>query len=142
MEKCIPVPESGCWFWLAAVNKRSGYGLFTLSTDLRSLHAHRVSYELFRSKIPEGMNVLHSCDIPFCVNPDHLRLGTQADNMNDVKIRKRSGMRGTRNKHARLDDKMVRDIRESTLAGVDLAKKYKVSKNTVYDVRNNRTWVT
>src|SRR6266851_3776781 len=69
-----------CWFWLGVVQKHEksiGYGLFG------SLYAHRVAYELYRGPIPEGLQVLHHCDNPRCVNPDHLFLGTSHDNKKD-----------------------------------------------------------
>lgn len=72
--------EDGCWNWIW--NTIDGYGR-TLVKD-KSLLAHRVSYELHIGEIPDGIYVLHKCDNPGCVNPDHLFLGTNTDNMRDM----------------------------------------------------------
>ncbi len=82
--KVIPVTESGCWLWMGASNHR-GYGL--ISVDKKTFLSHRISWGLHRFPIPDGLHVCHHCDVPACVNPDHLFLGTNMDNMMD-KVRK------------------------------------------------------
>jgi len=84
-EKFIPVPESGCWLWTAGLNK-SGYGLFYLNW---AMTAHRASYALYKGEIPDGLYVLHKCDVKCCVNPDHLFIGTHSDNMKDYADKRR-----------------------------------------------------
>ena len=81
-EKIIRIPESGCWIWIASLNNK-GYG------QISGKYAHRVSYELVHGPIPDGALVLHSCDVSCCVNPNHLRLGSQKENMNDAIVRGR-----------------------------------------------------
>jgi hypothetical protein len=84
--------SDGCWLWTAATFK-NGYGMFAAGrfangkTDTR--YAHRVAYELCIGQIPGGLQIRHSCDTPACCNPDHLRLGTQADNIHDSVVRGR-----------------------------------------------------
>ena len=85
----IPIPESGCWIWIGA-NNPDGYGEITVKGKVQS--THRMSYQAFIGPIPKGMQILHKCDIPACVNPRHLFLGTQNDNVKDC-IKK--GRRGT-----------------------------------------------
>jgi hypothetical protein len=73
---------SGCWIWTAA--NKDGYGRYS-----NSGYAHRISWEMHFGKIPAGMFVCHKCDNPPCVNPDHLFLGTNQDNVNDMRAKGR-----------------------------------------------------
>ena len=75
--KVEPEPNSGCWLWNGAVDKR-GYG------RLGRTLAHRISYEIAYGRPGRGLYVCHTCDVPGCVRPDHLFLGTQSDNIRDA----------------------------------------------------------
>lgn len=92
-EKVFPEPMSGCWLWDGHVNSR-GYGLLPIgsrSDGSRSkVLAHRFSYVLHKGGIPDGLGVLHRCDNPYCVNPDHLFVGNQIVNMQDCKAKGRT----------------------------------------------------
>lgn len=72
---------NGCRLWVGGFRNRGGYGVFVFDGKIKL--AHRASYELAKGEIPSGLCVLHSCDTPGCINPDHLRLGTPADNAAD-----------------------------------------------------------
>lgn len=76
-----------CWLWIGA--KSRGYGYFRVFG--KSVRAHHFSWETRYGKIPEKLCVLHKCDVPACVNPDHLFLGTQIDNIRDRDQKGRSG---------------------------------------------------
>jgi len=79
---------SGCWEWLANKNN-AGYGMIRLGGKGRKALAHRVSYEMHCGAIPAGADVMHSCDNPACVRPDHLSVGSRSDNIKQAVARKR-----------------------------------------------------
>lgn len=82
------VPESGCWLWTGATIG-SGYGSFSMGKH-NTFYAHRESYKAYVGSIPDGMYVMHKCDVRCCCNPDHLGIGTQLDNMRDAKRKGRT----------------------------------------------------
>lgn len=86
--KIMPEPNSGCWLWDCQYN-RDGYGLLRCKGTYKV--AHRLSYEQFVGPIPNGLLVLHRCDVPSCVNPAHLFLGTYSDNTRDMIRKGRAG---------------------------------------------------
>ena len=89
--KHYDIDGNGCWVWKRNKNKH-GYGMVS-NKEMGTNYAHRLSYEYHNGLIKDGMYCLHTCDNPACINPEHLFLGTQADNMRDmvVKGRKRGG---------------------------------------------------
>lgn len=126
----------GCWLWKAGRNKPGWYGRFYLSKV--GVLAHRLSWEEHFGAVPHGMSVLHSCDTPNCVRPDHLFLGTQVDNVKDMiqKGRRRTG-RGRR----KLTPKLVAAIRSEERASVsEQVDRYGVSPATIYRVRAGTTY--
>lgn len=89
-EKYIPEPNSGCWLWLGA-GTVAGYGLLSIARSTNDL-AHRISYELYKGKIPVGMEVDHLCRVRCCVNPAHLEVVTSDEN--HFRTRKKNCMHG------------------------------------------------
>lgn len=85
-QKYIPEPNSGCWLWIASLNK--GYGQFWV--EKRRFDAHRFSYTMAKGKIPEGFHIDHLCCIPRCVNPNHLEAVTPRENAHRTALRGRS----------------------------------------------------
>jgi HNH endonuclease len=131
--------EDGCWNWTAGKGTR-GYGHVRIRGKTRA--AHRLSYELATGPIPCGMFVCHRCDNPSCVNPEHLFLGTDADNMAD-KTAKGRQTKGASVNTAKLDAQVVQSIRESRAAGASysqLAAKHGVSKQQIANIVLGRSW--
>lgn len=131
----------GCWEWKAA--RAYGYGRIGAGgTYGPALMAHRVSWEIHYGAIPEGMNVLHHCDNPACVNPEHLFLGTHADNVAD-KVRKGRGADRERHGMARLTEAHVLEIRAAVSDGQLLrivAKRYGISESQVSMIARGLRW--
>jgi hypothetical protein len=85
--------RASCWLW-AGGRQAQGYGAF--GNGERVVYAHRFSWQLHNGPIPKGLNVLHRCDVPPCVNPKHLFIGTHADNMRDKIKKSRQWLGGKR----------------------------------------------
>jgi len=143
-----------CWEWQGAKTK-GGYGRITVHG--REQYAHRVSWNLARGPIPAGICVCHICDNRTCVNPAHLFLGTQLENIadRDAKGRQargaRSGprmhpermLRGEQNKNARLQEWQILCIRTLAASGVsqaDIARAYGVRSGTISKIVNGKAW--
>lgn len=134
----FPEPMSGCWLWDGPQTSRGGYGQFAFG-DRRNIKAHRYSYELHKGPIPDSLFVCHKCDTPACVNPDHLYVGTAADNAADAVSRNRS-CRGQKNTHAILTEIQVRQIRRSTASVAVLVSRYGIAESTVRAVLKRHSW--
>lgn len=134
---------NGCWEW-AANRQVAGYGQFTIRDGVPTV-AHRVSFALTYGPIPPGGVVCHTCDNPPCVRPDHLFLGTQADNAADMFAKGRQGIRhhGEAKPSARLTEAEVREIRAAPAHfGVlrELSRQYGVSNTTIRKIRTGEKW--
>ncbi len=129
--------DTGCWIWTGPDNGK-GYGVFYIGTKNR--HAHRISYEVFKGPIPEGLHILHACDNPACVNPAHLRTGTQKDNAIDRESRGRRDVRGERIGTSKLTEADVIEIRKSKLGQKALAEKYGVAPSHIWVIRAKKAW--
>jgi hypothetical protein len=133
--------ENGCWIW-TGLKMTSGYGIFGINKSC--IGAHRYSWELHYGKIPDGMSVLHICDIKLCVNPKHLFIGTQADNMRDMANKNRNeSVRGENNHMHKLTVNLVRAIRSmQRIRGFRklLSIKYGLSYTTISNVINHKSW--
>lgn len=130
----------GCWRWLSYIDPQ-GYG--RLHYNRKPMLANRLSYLLHFGEIPEGKMVCHKCDNPSCVNPDHLFLGSQSDNMADMYTKGRErkrGKKGTTHPQAKLTDDAVRAIRASKSSDAELAKSHGVSRPTIHSIRVGKTW--
>ena len=129
----------GCWLWTAG-KFRGGYGMCNLGRNFQGRqhteYAHRIAFVLAHGEIPCGSVVMHSCDVPACVNPSHLSLGTQGDNVRDGA---QKGRYTVPHFGARvLSDDQVRLIRASAEKGRDLAREFRVSEATISLIRSGQ----
>lgn len=149
----IGAPDE-CWLWQASKNAH-GYGQYGLRKLRKGpIVAHRYSWILTHGPIPEGMKVCHRCDNPPCVNPAHLFLGTQTDNVRDATAKRRMAAgprhgshtkpdtvrRGTAHHGAKLSEDDVRAIRADTRTYKQIAAAYGLHPMYVFAIRHRRTW--
>lgn len=134
--------ENGCKLWTGTPN-RCGYGRVMWGSGERLL-AHRAAWMMERGPIPRGLVVCHRCDVPACVNIDHLFLGTQRENLDDMRAKGRGSyghMTGERHGCSKLSLSQVREIREQAgAATTGLAARYGVSCVTIRKIRSGRGW--
>jgi hypothetical protein len=138
MKYVEPEPNSGCWLWVGAWGG-DGYGYFRIGRRLA--HSQRMSYELFRGPL-NGLWALHKCDNPPCVNPDHLFLGTQDDNMDDS-ARKGRQQRGSRHWQAKLTEDDVRAIRALRAEGTKprtLSEMFSIDTSQISRICSRHIW--
>lgn len=136
-----------CWIWIAHKIKK-GYGHFHFQTD--DILAHRFSYQLHKGPIPEGKLVLHTCDNPSCVNPDHLWIGNEKENRDDADRKGRGKYfgskipkKGIENINCKLTEDQVKEIRNLKETGKSLrniAKQFNVFWLTIFNIVHRKTW--
>ena len=125
------VTEDGCWVCISHTLDKDGYP--KLRRGQRYWLMHRYVFTLARGEIPEGFNILHNCDNPSCINYQHMRIGTQADNMRDKMIR------GRYNRNA-LTEKQVREIRKDERSYYEIGKSYGVTGNFIRKIKKGNSW--
>lgn len=131
--------ETGCWEWNGSRNSFGHGSLYRGGiTERRLLMAHRVSWELHHGEIPEGMCVLHRCDVPYCVNPNHLFLGTKADNSKDM-VNKNRQKRDSDLPQTKLTMIQVEAIRKCTkLTQKEIATLCGVTQGTISLIKSGK----
>lgn len=126
--------ESDCFEWQGAKNK-AGYGLIYFNKS--QVLAHRFLYQLLNPTIDiTGKVILHMCDNPLCVNPDHLKLGTQQENIVDCSLKGRWGAP----RYSKLTKEQAIEIKYSLLPNRVFVEKYNVTKQLISEIRNNKIW--
>lgn len=123
--------ENGCWIYQGATDQ---WGYTHMAVEQRRFQAHRWSYEKHVGPIPPGACIMHTCDMPSCVNPDHLKVGTNRLNSRDRSMKGRSG--------ADLTPDQVRDIRKLLKAGAtsqaDIARRFETQPATIWKIKHGR----
>jgi len=137
IKRKIKVAKNGCWNWQGGKNPY-GYGVGKATNICGYYYVHRFVFELMKGPT-NGLCVLHKCDNRTCCNPDHLFLGTRADNYADCKAKDRH-QRGERSPKSKLTDKAAKVIRRSKLKGATLAAMFGVSESAISKVRCGRSW--
>lgn len=149
----LPDTGDGCWIWTAycvKINEKDARGQFFMGNKL--LLAYRASWMIFRGEIPHGMHVCHRCDNGICVNPDHLFLGTQKDNMRDMVAKGRHAFaahpetirRGSDVNTSKLNEEKVRLMRiiygRGNISQAKLAKQFGITQNAAFQIIHRRAW--
>lgn len=133
----------GCWEWQGR-KESNGYARVKRENSRQAIGVHRLSWELHFGPIATGKLVCHTCDNRLCVRPDHLFLGTQKDNVQDMFKKGRANKaRGSRHGMAKLSESDVRRIRSCYIAGVTqsaLAEEYKVHVQTIHRIIARKRW--
>lgn len=135
--------NGGCWLWSgAARNGTIRYGRVVIPGHPSGASTHRVSYAAFHGPFDPSMHVLHRCDVPQCINPNHLFLGTNAENIADRMAKGRSRkLDPAQTPSAKLTWEQADAIRESTRTDAELAAQYGIGRLTVQRIRNGQAWV-
>jgi hypothetical protein len=128
----------GCILWTAGKSS-NGYG--TLYANGEFQHVHRLAWQMIHGPIPKGMVICHRCDVKLCVNPDHLFLGTRADNNKDARDKGISKWaHGEAHSRAKLSAADVANLRKSTASISSLARHYGVDRKTIRSARDGTNW--
>lgn len=135
--------ENPCWTWIGK-GHRTNFDMKNIQeAAFCGIHesVSRFSYMSFKGSIPQGMCVCHTCDRPICVNPAHLKLGTNQDNVDDKMFKGRLAPHlGTKNPSAKLTDAAVLEIFKATGTMREIAEDYGVATGTIKDIKKGRTW--
>lgn len=133
--------DNGCMKWVG-VKDKNGYGRF--KSKQKIVLAHRFSYQLYHGEIPEGMFVCHQCDNPPCVAPNHLFIGSNKDNMQDmIKKGRKNAAKGIKHHTAILSPAeawQIRNLLEYGYKAPTIAKMFKVSQGCIYGIQYNKNW--
>lgn len=141
LDKVYPEPNTGCWLYMGKYSKE-GYGQLDAEYYDGFKTTHRFSYFIHYGDFDRTLCVMHKCDQPCCVNPEHLKLGTNKDNIADM-VAKGRGPRGTRNVKAKLNEMEVLKIRELAKSGIgvnEIARIYSMAHSSIGYVINRKSW--
>lgn len=143
----IQIPFSDCHYWIGALGRKNGYGCFQIREkgnreNCYQYKVHRLMYEFYKGSTGDK-HVLHVCDNPQCVNPDHLFLGTHQDNINDM-IKKGRSCAGSKHPHAKLKPEHILEIRKLYAEGGhttrSLGARYGVDSKHIHNIVTGKKW--
>lgn len=131
-----------CWDWIGSIGS-TGYGRFSIKS--KYYKAHRISYILFKGEIPTNKLVLHTCDNRICVNPEHLFIGSQSENLYDMYNKKRRDQyliscKGSKHPNSKLTEDNVKFILNSNESDRKLGEYFNVSKTLIHLIRKRKIW--
>jgi len=130
---------SSCWLWIGSRATARYYGRFWQGPS--HVLAHRFSYQLYKGEIPLGLKVLHKCDVTHCVNPDHLFLGTQKENIQDMDRKgRRKQPRGEKCGASKITAEQAIKIRNDPRSMGKIGKDYGVSTSQVCNIKHMKHW--
>lgn len=127
---------NGCFESQEGTPDRDGYPRIFIKG--KNTRIYRIIYEAKHGPVPSGLCVRHTCDNPMCINPDHLIVGTHADNMRDM--RERGSLKGERNPQSLLKEHEVLDIKKREHPAQYYANRYAVSRRTIYGIWEDELW--
>lgn len=131
------ITENNCWECYSHKPNNFGYPVIKINDTVFKIY--RLYYEKYKGVIPENLVVRHTCDNTFCINPDHLILGTHSDNVEDRVERNRSAL-GIKNGRSKLSEAEVLNIFNSFEPTSTLSKIYKVDPKTIRNIKNKKNW--
>jgi hypothetical protein len=129
---------NGCWEWTGCF-ANTGYGSMGIPRTRKVMNVHRLAWIVTNGDVPAGLYICHRCDNRKCLNPDHLFLGTAADNMRDSRQKGRQSC-GAANYNAKLLESDVREIRASRESQRALARRFGVSPSAIQAIKERRSW--
>jgi len=129
----VDCTTNSCWLWVGG-KFNTGYERY------KNKLAHRYIWDLLRGPIPPNMYVLHTCDVRNCVNPDHLFLGTQATNMLDMKLKKRSTLGEKHPNHKLTEEEVIQILEDKRSNYAEIGRQFNVTRRTISHIKRRVTW--
>lgn len=137
-DRIIPEPNSGCWIWLGNLGGKN-YGVVWDMELNRRKRAHRAVYEILVGHIPSDKCLCHHCDNTYCVNPDHMFIGTKADNNADMRRKKRQVV-GEKTINAKLTEGQILQIRQASGSQTKIADQFGITQPQVSRIKAMQRW--
>ena len=129
--------DKDCWLWIGSTDT-CGYGIWVAHGQR---YAHRASYVRHKGAIPPGLHVMHTCDHPNCVNPEHLKAGTHQENMADLRAKGRAyGAEGESNLSAKITEAQAVAIIKDARSVKEIAEHYGLTKSSIVNIKKGKTW--